>query len=54
MELYDLRERVEKLERDSHPPVQFVACNVCWAVVFDAQWDLHRAGHDGTRDAGMA
>jgi hypothetical protein len=38
-------ERFIRVERNSHPPVAFVECSECHAVVFEESVDDHRVWH---------
>lgn len=41
----DIEARLEKLEKDSHPPMPYVVCSTCRALVRDEDFHLHHAWH---------
>lgn len=37
--------RLTKLEADSHPPMPYVTCTACWALVAEDHWTGHLTWH---------
>lgn len=44
----DLVRRVQALEADSHPPMPYVTCSECWALIAEESWDKHTRWHQRT------